>query len=131
MTTSLPGELASELVAMTTVVLFWPEENGIEGLLLDRLLWQQNSKIAKERQQFRKVTIYSFLELGHPSHNLPHSHPLPSQEIHLNIQRSEETEQGLLDLLSRDHHHDDHRATKDLLQINTTYEDSIERYIHT
>ena len=54
-TTSLPGELPSELVAVTTVVLFWPEVGGVRDLLLDRLLWQQNSKTAQERLHLRNV----------------------------------------------------------------------------
>ena len=60
-TTSLSRELPSELVAATTVVVFWPEVGGVRDLLLDRFLWQQNSKTAQEREHLRHVRCTPFL----------------------------------------------------------------------
>lgn len=59
-TTSLPRKLPPDLVAATTVILFWPEVGGVEELLLDRLLWKQNSKTAEEMAQLRKVSYSTF-----------------------------------------------------------------------
>ena len=54
-TPSLPHVLPSKLVAMVTVVLFWPGPEGLEGLLLDQFLWKQNPKTSQERDQLRAV----------------------------------------------------------------------------
>ena len=62
-TTSLPRDIPHDLVAMTTVVLFWPEVAGLHGILLNQLLWQQNRKIAQERCQLRKVRNDDFVKM--------------------------------------------------------------------
>ena len=124
MTTSLPENLPPELVAMTTVVLFWPEVGGVRNLLLDRLLWQQNTKIAQEREHLRSVSIYKFRL------KFIFSPPLsPMQEVHRGSVKVEETERELLNLLSRDDGcHDDHQSTRELLQINSSHGNARERW---
>ncbi|CAI8014943.1 Dynein heavy chain 8, axonemal, partial [Geodia barretti] len=99
-TTSLSRELPSELVAATTVVVFWPEVGGVRDLLLDRFLWQQNSKTAQEREHLR-------------------------HEVHSQSGKIEETERELLALLSSDLCvHSDHQTTRDLLLLNTSHNNS-------
>ena len=121
-TTSLPRDLPSELVAMTTVVLFWPEVGGVRELLLDRLLWQQNTKIAQERQQLCSVGFSS------SHHHITHTHT-HTQEVHRQSLKVEQTERELLDLLCRDDsHHDNHQTARELLQINASYNNSDERW---
>ena len=127
----LPEALPPELVAMTTTVLFWPEVGGLEGLFLDRFLWQQNGKIAQERHQLRKVckSVSMHATMAPPilAVTPPTSPPSTSQEVYSESVRGEEAERQLLAHLSRGSNLDDHHSARDLLQINASYEDAMER----
>ena len=117
----LPGDVSSDLVAMTTVVLFWPEVSGIKELLLDQSLWQQNTKITQERKQLFTVSV----ALHVYTHTHTHTH---TQEVHRQSLKMEETERKLLDLLAHDKcSHDNHQSSRELLQVNTSCNTAEER----
>ena len=48
---AVPAEVAS----LTNLVVFRPEREGLEGLLLDQALKLHNAKSFEERQQLKKV----------------------------------------------------------------------------
>ena len=99
-----PSAVSPQITSLVCTVFFHPEIQGMQESILDAFLQLQNQKTFQEREQLR-AEIYS-------------------QSVKL-----EKAGKELLEIIVEQDgsHVEEPRATKTILQLNSSYEDAMER----